>query len=214
MSDLVLLPSVPQRRKPNRYALYLNAFHRELKAAIALGDNEKRAGKLALYGMRMLRHEKASEEKTLEWLIDQFGSYQYIMNCMSLLTPKQFLEIFPVTKEYRGARHGWKDYFSVMEDMKEYDFDAPIGEPVSGFLWDCLNGEISLFLSEMLCIISDIRRAYGEKGLLEEFFGTPAYYERTDPVTGQTYMQNNATGETFPVKKSIPRYLRPVDVEE
>lgn len=211
MSDLHVLPNIPIPASPDYYSLYLQAYCRELASVVSL---EASAGKLALYGVRMLRHENPPETKSLEWLTNQFDSYQCVMAWLGLLTPKRFLEIFPVPKEYHGTRYGMKDYFSVMDALKEYDFNAPIGTPVTGFLWDCLNIEIGDFLAEMLCIMGDIRRLNGEKDMFEEFFGIPVYYEHTDPVTGQKYMQNNETGETFPVKKTIPRYLRPVQTEE
>lgn len=159
--------------------------------------------------------------KDLDALIKKFKNAEAIKLIMSLLTPKQFINIFPIEKTYDGAKYECKDYFSTMEMVNSLDQDSPIGDKIDDFLWDYMNRDTRLFQVETMSLISDIMRANGEPGLMECMtadLGTPLYYSdsKDKSITGtitienvdDEYYYNDTEAKTTPIKKPMPDYLK------
>ena len=134
-----------------------------------------------------------------------------ITDMMAGLTPTEFMQIFPIPKEYDGDKYGIKDYFNTMEYVRTFPQDEPIGqEDIMGFLMEYYNWDILEFETRMLSVMSDIRRMDGQMGIMEEFAaenGIPTYsfYEKEGIVV------DRQTGEVTKVHKPktrIPKYMR------
>lgn len=78
------------------------------------------------------------------------------------LTPRQFMQIFPVTKRYDGEKKQKKDYFFTKETMQSYGMDVPIGEKVVAFLYCYCNKEVESF-TEILFKLSHRRYQMDEE---------------------------------------------------
>lgn len=90
--------------------------------------------------------------------------------------------------------------------------DKPISSEVFGLLWDYVNPDIENFMVEKLNVISDLRRAEGEPGLMEEFAArngiTPLRIIKDQQ--GRMYLIDDKTGSRKRVYEKKPRYLRVV----
>lgn len=153
------------------------------------------------------RIEKRLSYEDLQGILNVMFS---LTDMMAVLTPTEFMQLFPIPKEYDGNKYGMKDYFSTIEYVKGFPQDEPIGEEnILDFLMGYYNPDILKFEVGMLSIISGIRRMDGQMGIMEEFAaenGIPAYsfYEK------EGIMVNRQTGEVTKVRKPkmrIPKYM-------
>lgn len=216
MSDLRILPDLPKRPSPNLYDKYSDAMLEAIadyNCANTQHDEHRKVQalrKVVFSGICMMNCLE-DDPATPEHALVRLQLYHIVVDAASLLTPNQVMQVLPVSKTYDGAKWGMKDYFYTIKQLHEHGLDVPMGDKAFSLLYDYMNHRVSSFVAGYMTTIDAVRRFNGEKGMAEEFFGLTPYYEHTDPATGQKYMQNSDTGETFPVKKPIPRYLKPVD---
>lgn len=194
--------------KPDKESLYLNALCNK----IAEPDSPNKAKQISLLGVKYFNASR-STDKSQELLDAQLLLYHYIQTFMSQLTPREFMQIFPIEKDYDGDKSGCKDYFYTIKFIESIGFDAPIGMEKSlfRFLWEYHNWEIGVFV---VCWISLLENAMIQQGIeppidkLFDSLGVTPYYLQKDELTGQEYLFNPETGKTQPVYKAIPRYLK------
>lgn len=131
---------------------------------------------------------------------------------MMKLTPKEFVNLFPIKKEYNHGNEEicWKDYFYTANKIKEYDMDSPIDEKFEDFIWDYTNDTICKFMVETLCTASKLRQLQGQPSIAEE------WAEENDISTYTVnekdgYILDNQTHKSAPIKKTIPSYLKLVN---
>lgn len=218
MTELQVIDGV-KKEKPNYRKMYSKAFVNALKSALKAteGVNEFQfcdlsldlRKKIVLYGVKNIN---ATNLKILdhELLVGTFNTISMINSVMGTFTPREFQTVFPITKEYDGERFGMKDYFYAKKFIGEFGMDKVIGEEMMQFHMDYHNWEITRFAVQAMCVMSDIRRAEGRKGIAEEFFedqGVPTY-SVTEDDKGKQFLTNNQTGETQKFTKPIPRYLK------
>lgn len=99
-----------------------------------------------------------------------FEFFEVISGCLSTLTTKEFMQIFPIEKNYDGEKYQMKDYFSTMEMIAGYDAEEAIGfDNIQNFLWDYQNRDIRDFMVKGIGSMDRIRRQNGEMGIVEEF---------------------------------------------
>lgn len=194
--------------KPDKEALYLNALCNK----IAEPDSPQKAKQISLLGVKYFNASR-SADKSQKLLDAQLILYQYVQTFMSRLTPRKFMQIFPIQKDYDGDRYGFKDYFYTIKFIESIGLDAPIGdeEKLFDFLWEYQNMETNRFLVNWLSLLGKYMRQQGLQTPLEklsEEFGVTPYYLQKDELTGQEYLFNPETGKTQPVHKAIPRYLK------
>ena len=141
------------------------------------------------------------EPKTLKQNQYRFQLIDSIFGVLGCLTLRNFVNMFPVEKYYKGAKWEEKDYFYTMEVLKDMDWDKPIGrDELSELLWDYMNVDLRHAYLEFTNAMSAIYRAQTGKGLAEQFFeerGVPTY--TVDKETG--IMKNNQTGDVVKIGK-------------
>ena len=143
-----------------------------------------------------------------------FSSVMYILG---QITPRELMQVFPVSKEYDGHRWECKDYFYTMKELKAHGLDKPLGggrEGVLGILWDYMNDTTRMFLVGYTGVMSDIYRMETGKGIMETWLeenGVKPRIIHTDERTGKQYLYDGETGKTMPVTKKRPRYLKLLD---
>jgi len=116
--------------------------------------------------------------KDLESLMDRFEHAEALKLLMSQLTPVQFMNTFPIDKTYDGERFECKDYFYTIKIVRALDQDTPIGDKLDDLLWDYMNMNTRRFQVEIMGLSSDILRAQGKPGILEQWSadkGIPLY---------------------------------------
>ena len=88
---------------------------------------------------------------------------------ISKLTPRELTRIFPVTKEYDGLKHGWKDYFTTMEELNKIGMDKTIGDHAGELVFDYQNRHIRSFGVFKISVVDVLRRYQGQYSMMEEF---------------------------------------------
>lgn len=137
-----------------------------------------------------------------------------LLEMLSVYSPRELLQQYPVTKRYDGARWEEKDYFFVMQKMQALDQGRPIMEQADMFelLMDYQNTDLELFAVGLMRSLSDMRRLDGHPGVLEEFMAergvVPVQYHEKEG-----YIYDPSTGRSYPIKKPrprVPKWLRVV----
>ncbi|ABA42724.1 conserved phage protein [Bacillus phage Gamma isolate d'Herelle] len=203
--------------KPDYVEIYLGAFMNAVNE-LKKQDEETRSlskdtyKKAIFYGVRYISISK-NDSLNYDYLMNRFLLISYLENLMKVLTPRDFMTIFPIDKNYDGARYEMKDYFFTMNEIKKIGMDTPIGEKIMEFLWDYQNfKDITLFNLASVSILNKLQKMQGKKTLTEEFaerLGIDTYTKHKEKG-GKEYITNDRTGEIQEVKKSRPRYLKPV----
>lgn len=197
--------------------MYLNAYCNTLEDYKNAHDENPNQDfndiikKLIIYGVKAFNTKPESEYIEWEEAEKDFQFVSIIKSLMATLTPGEFVNLFPVEKEYKGHKYGMKDYFYTRDYLKDLDFDKPIGQDkILDFLWEYQNWEITDFNVEIMECISRLRQLDGEPSLAEEFadtMGLKTYTMNTDDK-GREYLFDNETGKTAMVKKPRPKYLK------
>ena len=86
---------------------------------------------------------------------ENFETLMLYKDLISTLTYKEFMNIYPVAKEYDGDKYGFKDYWSTMEYLKDEDLDNRIGDNAMDLLLNYYSEEIWIIGSTAMGIISD-----------------------------------------------------------
>lgn len=140
---------------------------------------------------------KELDEEELEIL---FQSNMVLERIMSLMTYREFITTFPITKEYDGEKYQMKDYFSVMEYLKQFNLDQVIGTDIDELLMEYYNSDILRYQVQKWMLVDRLKRMNGEKSMMEEFadmYKIPTYTMYQDiPL-----IHNNMTGEWIKIDK-------------
>lgn len=152
---------------------------------------------------------------TAEAIETDFDFVSIILAMLRLVTPKEFICMFPPEKQYDGAKYQSKDYLTTMRAIGKLQMDKVIEDErtLLDLLWDYQNWEIDKFMVSWMMAVSHMRQIQGEMNPLEEFMqkeGVPTYtYHKNEG-----YLYNQMTGETVKVEKSNrrkPKYLKIVE---
>lgn len=148
--------------------------------------------RLIYWGVKSLS-DRGDNDQGKDSLHDSLNLYQFVMDMLSKITPRELMNIHPVTKVYDGEKYGVKDYFYTMKKCKEHGMDKPIGNAFE-FLWDYMNTDTGLFLVRYLSILSDIRKIETGQGVLETYaaeVGLKTYKEKQ--INGEIVFVENLT---------------------
>lgn len=203
-----------KKNKPDLSLIYLNALIRNLHAYGVDPENRLIIQRVSFYYVKCTITIARDKTASLEELTEEFKFIDYAKDTISLLTPNELMQIFPINKEYDGEKRQSKDYFYTMNILRKHGLDNVLGDNVERILFDYQNNDIRLFLLKLMSVVDDLRRHNGHKSCIEEFFesqGTPlTTYTETHDNAGRKIMINNATGETHRIIKKFPRYLKPL----
>ncbi|NWO14670.1 hypothetical protein [Virgibacillus sp.] len=181
----------------DKYSLYLNAFIRTVKARLEDEHDKQLIIRNIFYGVKLIN--SMPKKREYDEILSAFQLASAIKGTMGKLTPKEFMNIFPIAKEFDGDKYEMKDYFYTKEYIETLDQDKPIGENVHEFLWEYMNREIMNFSVKILCLMSDLRRAEGHLGLFEEFMASQGM------ETPNTF--KNSKGEAMYIRNGKPEKI-------
>lgn len=198
--------------KPDLSMIYLRNFRE--KATLLMGQLENREilKQMIFYGVKYINSSQSDKPRTYEWLECEIYLITFLISAIGLLTPAELLTIFPLEKQYDGAKYETKDYFYSMKTIREIGLNNVIGDKADKLLWDYCNWDIDNFVVNMMCFLSDIRQLEGETSVMEEFSELLGLtiYTLFKGTNGHEYLQNTTTGQIQRLIKQKPRYLRPI----
>ena len=145
--------------------------------------------------------ESYTKEEIKEW----FYLISGVNDMVECLTPNEFMQMFPIAKDYDGEKYEVKDYFYCIEYISQMDINKPIGqENGPEFLMEYWNWDINMYMCTWMGIVNRMHQAHGGRDITEEFFESQGvhfntYYEEDG------YMVDNVTGERHKVLKSQNR---------
>lgn len=176
------------RRMFYRKAVYFST-REELKAAIFCG--------VKYIALAPIDKEEASWHTMMR-------DVAHLESIMQFLSPNELVEIFPIAKDFDGARFGMKDYYVAKECLSKYAGDVPMMQNLDYILMDYWNDTITSYQVKKFMIVDRIRRMEGKKSMMEEFADmmnvTTYTYDKEEKK-----MYNNKTGQAFKVEKPMPR---------
>lgn len=194
--------------------LYQKAFCR-LDISGSLDKVDKDLIKKAIFcGVRIVNTKPEPKSITSKEAIMDFRFADAIKCLMGTLTPGEFVNLFPITKDFNGHKYQCKDYFYTRDYIRSLSVDKTISESVDvmEFLWEYQNWEIANFLVNVFGYVNNLRRLEGQPSMMESFcdeMGIKTYTMHTDQK-GKQFMVDRQTGRSFRVKNRRPRYLKPV----
>lgn len=150
----------------------------------------------------------------------KYKIYESILGIMGAMTPSEFMETFPVTKDFDGHKYGAKDYFSVMEGIKsQYPLDKPImfdgddaHETMFMFLMNYSNAHTDELTISIMMNIGDMHKRETGRDMLDDFMLS----QGKEPLK-KRYLVKKPNGKEFlvdedgneePVRRKRPRWLR------
>jgi hypothetical protein len=198
---------MPPAQKPDYIHLHLCAMANAIEKYYA--SNEKSdLFKIINHGVRLtvlLERNKDSGEhdnllQHIDTLIHTMKAY------ISMLTPRELTQIFPIKKTYDGEKYQIKDYFSTMKALEEYGLDRLIGDSIDDVLWDYDNFYIMEFYVAFLCATSRRYKEVTGKGIMEEWAeenGIDPLYKGHDKRSKKDFLYNPRTQRTSAYKQSL-----------
>lgn len=209
-----LIKPIGAIKKPevNKHELYVNAFYKSIKRYKTEQQRKANLKKLLVYGVKAVNSNRSRNSTTQEQVEQDFHFIEVVKMFMAMLTPREILNLYPIAKEYNGARWGVKDYYYTRDYLKGLDMDKPLEGDVLDFLWEYHNWELARFNVNAMSCLSDLMRMQGQPGIVEQFFedsGVKTFTLHKDS-DGKEFMVDNQTGKSCRVRKLKPRYVRAV----
>ncbi len=191
--------------KEKKYALYMGALRRNKQRYSNNPDQDPFPVMkcLIVYGVKAINLKPGLMVIAHQDTEYNFALAECIKDAMALLTPGEFMSLFPITKEFHDDP-GWKNYFTVTEYIRSLPQDKVIGKEIDNFLWEYLNDEIQMFMVKLIGFASDIRRLEGHPDIMEQFCeenGIVTYTEHQDE-SGRKSLIDNRTRKTA---KAMPK---------
>ena len=207
---LTLKEHKPPRPRPDIRGIYWRALTEKCAAYLETQDARCRPGILFLAvkwigSFWAQRHASLSDED-IEFIME---IRELVLYETANLTPRQLMTVFPITKEYDGARYGTKDYYSTMEALRAVGLDNQIGGQADEVLDSYCNRDVFDYgLAVMSAASEFVRRKTGRDPFVEwmETHGVAPHYLEYDPATGREIMRNSKTGEEFEIQRKAPRH--------
>lgn len=192
--------------------LYLKAWDRILKEYTENPDIVNRIlyiQKLIFYGVKFVITNPNREHTTREQAERDFQLISIIKSLVGLLTPGQFMNVFPIGKDFKGHKYEMKDYFYTRDYINTLDPNKPIGDEALMFLWEYTNIDIEIFNIKSVRTLSKLRQLDGYHSLGQEFADMTGIKTQTlhTGANGQEFFIDDK-GKTVRVTKKRPRYLR------
>lgn len=80
--------------------------------------------------------------------------FDIIISKIKTMTPREFMQLFPVKKIYDGDRFGYKDYYYTIKAINEYGLDSKIEDPIK-FIGSYQNDDVFRFLINYMNFVSE-----------------------------------------------------------
>lgn len=162
---------------------------------------EKNKDKMLFLLIKIMGKEKRDIRKQEnDFVYGMFAILQMVENLVSECTPREFMRLFPIQKDYDGEKYGVKDYFYCMDYINRIGIDKPIGEKASEFLIEYWNWDINHYMVTWMSVVSAMDIIQTGRDSMMDFFEENGLHFRTMHQEG-VYMVDDETGERFEIKK-------------
>lgn len=131
---------------------------------------------------------------------ERFLLHSSIVAFVEKLTPREFMNIFPIKKFYKGQKFGMKDYYSTLEHIETLELDEPLDENAKMLMMKYVNDDIDDYMVEQMMCLSRLRQYEGHLNLIEEFMATNGM------ETPNTF--KNVKGDVMYVRNGRPEKLQ------
>lgn len=170
--------------------------------------------KKAVYnGIKMILTDSQDNLKSQDRVEHQFQIISLVKNVIGNLTPNEFMQLFPIKKEYDGHKWETKDYFYTRDYINNLDINTPIDEQEDPlmFLWEYVNDDIESFNIRSMLALSKLRQFMGHPSLGEEWADMNGLETHTmhQDQKGNKFLIDRQ-GKVLKAAKPRPRYLRVV----
>lgn len=122
-----------------------------------------------------------------------------VEDLIGMVSLKEFMNIFPIGKEYDGEKYGMKDYYSTKSFLNRYEQKSEIGKKIEELLLEYYNRDIIAFNVKRFMLVDQLRRARGQKSMAEEFMEMYPDVETFHLDTERNTLVSNKTGEEHKV---------------
>lgn len=172
---------------------------------ISLGEIKRNypcdVDKLLFLLIKMTEKIKGNFDKTNEKVVQiLFSRISLISSIVGLYTPREFMRLFPIQKDYDGEKSGIKDYFYCMNYITEIGLDYPIGDKASEFLMEYWNRDINFYMVTWMDIVSAMDVIQTGRDHMLDFFKENGLHFRTMHQEGD-YMVDDEIGERHKICK-------------
>lgn len=144
--------------------------------------------KYVFYGMLDLKRREskfAVRVKECFEIEERYNAMRDIIEAAAGLTPGDFLNMFPVDKEYYGEKHGFKDYFYTMKNLDKFPMDEKIGDMIVPFLDIYYSKPVFLFWVNYVNCVDDYALYCGVNEPSEEYYnGMKRYWQQEVQESG------------------------------
>lgn len=213
-NEITIIKGNSGKVKVDKAAIYWKAYKNAVYKLSEFGvdgllpQNRDYLKRVIYYGVKYInicdRNEHRAKKREIipEECQNRFGTIDTIRLFMSVLTPTELLNMYPLPKKYDGEKWQEKDYFSAMEVIRPLDMQKPMGEKVlENVLWASMNDDLFDFQMARFDIVNDLRRVRGQKGMMEIFMEDLGVSSYTINET-EGYMIDNLTGECMGIEKT------------
>lgn len=189
------------------YDLYLKAFIKVMQSRIVDELDKELIKKSVFYGAKVVKG--MPKATTYENAVGNFQFASAIKEFMGMLTPNEFVNIFPIEKDFKGHKYEMKDYFYTRDYINTLDQNEPIGEGITKFLWEYQNWDVTFFSIELMSLMSDIRRFEGKSSIAEEWAADNGIetFKRYQDNEGNEFLVNKQ-GKTQKLVKPRKKHLK------
>ena len=143
--------------------IYLKAFNR------LLNEDSIDTKKLIFLGVKAIGRNFTKAMNQQE-ATENHAAMTLIVSLMEKLTPRELEQLFPITKEYDGAKYECKDYYYTKNYLKQLPQGKPIGDGILDLLWEYHNIDLRFFNIRLFSAIDDMRKFFEGKGsMMTEF---------------------------------------------
>ena len=116
-----------------------------------------------LFGVKALNfisiHKNDLDDGKINWTENLHLMSEYILAVIGILTPRELMTVFPISKTFNGKKTETKDYFYTMSECEKIGLDTPIGfERAPKLLWDYENMHLREFTVHTMGVYNEILR--------------------------------------------------------
>ena len=190
--------------------LYLKAWGKVTQQRIDNPEVLLHTQKSVFHGVKFITTTPEGDYTTREQAVRNFQFISLIKDLVSLLTPEQFIEIFPIEKVFDGEKYQTKDYYYTRSYIDSMDPLEPIGGEALKFLWDYANPDIRIFNLKSMSAMSDLRELDGYPSMGEEWAdmnGVPTHNIHQD-AKGNKIIIVDGKPMKLNRPKQLPSYLK------
>jgi hypothetical protein len=190
--------------------IYSKIFFNNAQKQLQDNRNKELIKKTVFNGVKMIITGQGENLKNYDDTELQFQLISHIKSLIGYLTPGEFMQLFPIKKDFDGHKWETKDYFYTRDYIEKLDPNIPIDEQEDPlmFIWEYVNDDIEKLNIISMVTLSKLRQYMGEPSIGEE-------WANMNGIETHTMHQDNKgnkfiikDGKTLKMNKPRPRHLK------